>query len=645
MYLLKGSKKDLSIINIKIRILFFALFLGILTLWIRAFYIQIVWRKDLLKKSSHQYWKRELVNGPRGEIFTSDDVLLATSVILNSVFAVPKDIDNIDKTSKTLAKILGLSGRYIKKKLKTKRNFVWLKRRISDKQAKKIADLHPRGVHLTEEMARVYPQKIMAGQLIGFVGVDNQGLEGLEKSLDKQLSGEKKYYLVQRDGKGHLLYAPGQLKSSIAGKDIELTLDSRIQTISERALAAGVEKNRGNYGIALVVEVKTGNILAWAQYPFFNPNSFRNSSPARWRNRIALDMFEPGSTMKPITVAAAMENKVCDLNKIYYCEKGKWKFEDVVIRDTHPHKWLSVSRIVRYSSNIGAAKIGLDIGAQKLFAFLNKIGFGSTTRLPLPGEARGMLRDVSEWTKVDLANISFGQGISTTALQLVRAYLIIANHGLFTPLHLIKDYDENNNQRKRVISRRVSDAILGVLKDVVEKDGTGRLARIEGMEIGGKTGTSQKVEHGKYSRDKYVACFIGLYPALDPRYLAFVLVDEPKENIYGGVVAAPIVREIFQNIFPLDRSFTQIPLIGTIGKNSDSNKENKTSEHLKANITLTGAKMPDLKGMCLREVIHLLSKKHVIFEVRNKGPVVVKQYPKEGSSIKGKKVILWMGNN
>ncbi|GAB6161023.1 penicillin-binding transpeptidase domain-containing protein [Desulfothermus naphthae] len=644
MTLLKRSNRDLSIINIKIRILFFALFLGILTLWIRDFYIQIVWRKDLLKKSSHQYWKKELVNGPRGEIFTSDDVLVATSVILNSVFAVPKDIDNIDKTSRNLAKILDLSPGYIKKKLKTKRNFVWLKRRISDKQAKKIADLHPKGIHLTEEMARVYPQKIMAGQLIGFVGVDNQGLEGLEKSLDKQLSGEKKYFLVQRDGRGHLLYAPGQLKSSIAGKDIELTLDSRIQTICEKALAAGVKKNRGNYGIALVVEVKTGNILAWAQYPFFNPNSFRNSSPAIWRNRIALDMFEPGSTIKPLIVVAAMENKVCNLNKIYYCEKGKWKFEDVIIRDTHPHSWLSVSRIIRYSSNIGAAKIGLDIGAQKLFAFLNKIGFGSTTRLPLPGEAKGIFRDVSEWTKVDLANISFGQGISTTALQLVRAYLIIANHGVFTPLHLIEDYDDNN-QRKRVISRRVSDAILDVLKDVVEKDGTGRLARIEGMEIGGKTGTSQKVEHGKYSRKKYVACFIGLYPALDPKYLAFVLVDEPKENIYGGVVAAPIVREIFKKIFPLDTSLTQGPLNRDVLEAIDSKNKDKNSPLFYKKVIFKGSKMPDLKGMCLREVIHLLSKKHVIFEVRNKGPVVVKQYPKEGSSLKGKKVILWMGNN
>ena len=644
MTLLKRGNRDLSIINIKIRILFFALFLGILTLWIRDFYIQIVWRKDLLKKSSHQYWKKELVNGPRGEIFTSDDVLVATSVILNSVFAVPKDIDNIDKTSRNLAKILDLSPGYIKKKLKTKRNFVWLKRRISDKEAKKIADLHPKGIHLTEEMARVYPQKIMAGQLIGFVGVDNQGLEGLEKSLDKQLSGEKKYFLVQRDGRGHLLYAPGQLKSSIAGKDIELTLDSRIQTICEKALAAGVKKNRGNYGIALVVEVKTGNILAWAQYPFFNPNSFRNSSPAIWRNRIALDMFEPGSTIKPLIVVAAMENKVCNLNKIYYCEKGKWKFEDVIIRDTHPHSWLSVARIIRYSSHIGAAKIGLDVGAQRLFAFLNKIGFGSTTRLPLPGEAKGIFRDVSEWTKVDLANISFGQGISTTALQLVRAYLIIANHGVFTPLHLIEDYDDNN-QRKRVISRRVSDAILGVLKDVVEKDGTGRLARIEGMEIGGKTGTSQKVEHGKYSRKKYVACFIGLYPALDPKYLAFVLVDEPKENIYGGVVAAPIVREIFKKIFPLDTSLTQGPLNRDVLEAIDSKNKDKNSPLFYKKVIFKGSKMPDLKGMCLREVIHLLSKKHVIFEVRNKGPVVVKQYPKEGSSLKGKKVILWMGNN
>ncbi|WP_459890349.1 peptidoglycan D,D-transpeptidase FtsI family protein [Desulfothermus okinawensis] len=615
-------------------------------LWIRTFYVQIIWRKDLLNRSRSQYWKKELLHGLRGDIFTSDNVLLATSVILNSVFVVPQEIDNLDSTSKKLAKILGLNPIYIKKKLKTKRRFVWLKRRISDKEAQQIEALGLKGVHLTQETARVYPQKIMAGQLIGFVGTDNQGLEGLEKSFDRQLSGEKKYFLVQRDGKGHLLYAPGQLTGTMAGENLVLTLDSRIQTICEKTLALGVKKNKGNYGMALVVDVKTGNILAWAQYPFFNPNSFRHSSPTVWRNRIALDMFEPGSTIKPLVVAAAMENKVCDLNKIYYCEKGEWKFEDVVIRDTHPHKWLSVSRIIRYSSNIGAAKIGLDLGAPRLFTFLKKFGFGSTSHLPLPGEAKGLLRDVSRWNKVDLANISFGQGISTTALQLVRAYLAIANHGILKPLRLTMGNEREDGAGDiRIISREVSDAILGVLKDVVEKDGTGRLARIPGMEIGGKTGTSQKVENGKYSKDKYVACFVGLYPAIDPKYLTFVLVDEPKENIYGGVVAAPIVREIFKGIFPLDNSSVQVHFNQGVVKPSNPNNGKKTHENLSNKLRLNGSKMPDFRGMCLREIMGILSKDKMVFEVKGVGPVVVKQYPKQGSPIKGRKIILWMGIN
>ena len=643
MSLFKQGNIKSSVINLKIKLVFLGLFLGLVVLWIRAFYIQFIWRQDLLHRSRSQYWKKELAYGKRGEIFSADNMLLAKSIVFKSVFAVPAKIETPKGASLKLARILNTSKNYMLRKLKAKRKFVWIKRKISDKEAEKIASLKIKGIYLTEERGRIYPQQIMAGQLIGFVGLDNKGLEGLEKSFDKVLSGKKEYFLVQRDGRGRTLYAPGQLDKGISGEDVVLTIDSRIQSIAEKAIANGVIKNKGKYGVALVVDVPTGNILAWAQYPFFNPNKFRSSSPSIWRNRIALDMFEPGSTMKPFTIASAIEEGVCDLNKIYYCEKGKWRFKDVVIRDTHPHGWLPVSKIIRYSSNIGAAKIGLELGPSRLFHFLKELGFGQPTHLPLPGEAKGLIRDVSNWTEVDLASISFGQGISVTPLQLVRAYLCIANHGLFVPLHLLPG--TRDSSIKRIISKTTCDKILLALRDVVEKDGTATMARIPGLQVGGKTGTSQKVENGKYSKNRYVASFIGIVPALNPRYLAFALIDEPKRSIYGGIVAAPVVKEIFKELIPLDLFRDKIE------QESISVPENKAitvkiNNHIpinQRNKKQNFTKIPDFRGKCLREVFAILSRKQLIPIVKGIGPVVVKQYPAPGSSWKHKKIVLWMG--
>ncbi len=641
MTFLKRKKIDISTINLKLRIVFFILFIGLMVLWIRDFYIQVVWRNDFLKRSRSQYWTKELVYGKRGEIFSSDNVILAKTIVFKSVFAVPDKLKDPRRVSLELARILNINRNYLLKRLSSKKKFVWIKRKVSDSQAQKISSLNIKGVYLTEESGRIYPQQIMAGQLIGFVGTDNRGLEGVEKGLDNILRGRKEYLLVQKDGRGNLLYAPGELDKGISGQDVVLTIDSRIQSVAERALARGVIKNKGKYGLALVVDVHTGNILAWAQYPFFNPNKFTSSSPSIWRDRMALDMFEPGSTMKPLMIAAAIQKGICDINKIYYCENGRWKLDNVIIRDAHPHGWLSVARIIRYSSNIGAAKIGLELGKENFYNYLKALGFGRTTNMPLPGEAKGILRDPKDWEKVDLATISFGQGISVTALQLVRAYLCIANYGVYKSLQLIpgENYDF---PKKRIFSRTVCKAILSALKDVVEKDGTGQMARIPGIEIGGKTGTSQKIVDGKYSDKEYVASFIGLLPAMHPKYLAFCMVDEPKSDIYGGKVAAPIVKEIFNRLIPLESSISPLEveyLSNTILNKKINNRKNSMSMPKVYNLS----KIPNFKGMCLREVLEILSKKKMLPMVKGSGPIVVRQYPQAGSNWDSKKIILWMG--
>ncbi len=555
-------------------------------------------------------------------------MLLAKSVVLKSVFADPSEIGDKKKVAREVARALNLKRGRVLNLLKTHKKFVWIARKVGDKEAYLLKRQGIRGIYLTEEPARVYPQGEMAGQLLGFVGVDNHGLEGLEKSFDSYLSGKKRYFWIQRDGKGHILYAPGELQRGSPGKDLILSLDARIQSITEYALAKGVIENQARWGGALVVDVPTGEILAWAQYPFFNPNDYRRSSSSIWRDRIALDQFEPGSTVKPLVVASALQQKIIKPSTLIFCENGKWKFEDIILKDTHRHKWLTVSKIVRYSSNIGAAKIAIGLGARQLYEYFSTLGFGRPLGMPLPGEAKGSLRPYSSWGPVDLATAAFGQGFSVTMLQLAQAYNCLANLGVKVPLHITLIPPQNGPAPTRIFSREVALGVLKMLRDVVEKDGTGTLARIKGVEIGGKTGTSQKAgPEGGYSRDKYVASFVGLMPALSPRFLALVVIDEPKKDIYGGVVAAPVVKHIFEHILaykgPIPMSRTH-PSPGSLPLGSQKGKDSLPR-------ATSISRVPDFKGMCLRQALDILAKKHIVPHIEGKGIWVVGQSPPPGS--------------
>ncbi len=639
MSLLGKDKRLLGWIDVRIKVVsvFFGCF--ILVLWIRAFYIQVIWRGDLLKKVSSQYWQTKLAFGNRGEIFSRGKVVLAKSVVLRSVFANPTQIMDARKVADRVSRILNIKRERVYSLLKSRRHFVWIARKIGDREAHLLKEEDLRGIYLTEERSRVYPQGSMAGQLLGFVGIDNHGLEGLEKSFDSYLSGEKQYFKVQRDGKGNILYAPGELTRGRAGKDLILTLDSRIQAITEDALEQGVLENKAKWGGALVVDVPTGQILAWAQYPFFNPNDYRTSSPLIWRNRIALDQFEPGSTIKPLLVASALEERIFKPSSILFCENGRWRFKDVVIRDTHRHKWLSIAKIVRYSSNIGAAKIALKLGPQKLYAYFHSLGLGVPTGLPLPGEARGFIPEPSTWGPVDLAISGFGQGFSVTMLQLAQAYLTIANLGIRVPLCLTISPEEIIAPRTRVFSKEVSIEVLKMLRDVVEKDGTGIYARIKGVEIGGKTGTSQKASPtGGYSKDKYVSSFVGLMPAMHPKFLALVVVDEPQRDIYGGIVSAPVVKKIFEHLLAYKGNPALLP---------SSEKNGGLSPHLSldkgnpVSISKPGKAIPDFRGMCLRQALEILAIKHIVPEIRGKGVWIGKQYPSPGAKWQ-RNITLWL---
>ncbi len=625
---------------IKFRIALLGCLLGtiLLGLWVRAYYVQVVQGPELSRKASDQYWTHKSTSGQRGKIFDARGNLLAKSVRINSVFVRPREIDRLRHTAEILQHILGTGIREIRTSLKKDRSFVWLARKISDSRASEILAAHLPGVYLTQEKARFYPQGHLAGQLLGFVGLDNEGLEGLECSYNQYLSGRKKELIVQRDAGGRLLFAPGQLSSDLAGKDLVLTLDKRIQFAAEEALAGAVLKNRAKRGLCLVVKVSNGEILAWAQYPFFNPNNFSQSSPEVWKNRIALDVFEPGSIIKPILVAAALDAGTCRTQDIFFCENGSWQFSGQEFRDTHEYAWLPVNRIIRYSSNIGAGKIALQLGADKYHSYLSRLGAGKKTELSLPGEAAGILRDAQKWNQVDLVSAAFGQGLGLTALQLARGYLSLATKGQLVELRLLKDpKSRERSSRVRVFSEQAARAVLSMMTEVVEEDGTGTRARIPGMYVGGKTGTAQKAsKQGGYA-DRYTASFVGLFPGLDPEYLVLAVIDEPKKSHYGGVVAAPAVREVARELVAGTNDFPDYwagqEQAGRRG-NSQETALNKTREtsRIKARrqIALLPGRVPDVRGVPLRQALEVLARQDVIPRMNGNGVLVSGQKPAPG---------------
>ncbi|MFP4629377.1 MAG: penicillin-binding transpeptidase domain-containing protein [Desulfohalobiaceae bacterium] len=619
-------------------VLFILIWLG---LWAKAFQVQILEGRNLASMANRQYWSQDSAYGQRGEIVDRQGRLLAKSLTVQSVFARPQEVEDPAQSAGVLARILDLPEPVVREDLKQDSSFVWIARQIKDMQAFQIQAEGLPGIYLTEERRRFYPQGGLAGQLLGVAGLDNQGLEGLELYFDNYLSGEKKEYMLQRDAAGNLLYAPGQFEADVSGRQLRLTLDSRLQYAAERALAAAVQKHEANSGMSLVVKVQSGEILAWANYPFFNPNNYRSSSPKQRNNRVALKEFEPGSTLKPFLVAAALQEQTCSLNSIFFCEQGKWTRNGFEFNDVKDYGWMPVSKILRYSSNIGAGKLGLELGAQKYYYYLDKLGLGKKTGLPLPSESKGILRPPFAWSQVDLISSSFGQGLSSTALQLAQAYLCLANKGVRIPLRLVQEPTRDPGlERKRVFSSSNAQKVLEVLQDVVQEDGTGVKARIEGVSMAGKTGTSQKaVSDGGYG-EEHLSSFVGLLPAKEPQYLILSIVDEPQVHHYGGLVVAPAVREVALEILSHSESLS-------LGGNEprgwlpepdsfpagDQRYQLESKGVQQERIELKQGQIPDLRGFPLRRAMDILAGEGVMPNIQGRGTVVQEQSPAPGQEL------------
>lgn len=614
--------------------------LALMGLWARAYYVQVVKGPEYAKMANRQYWASETISGKRGEIFDRNGLLLAKSITTPSIYVRVNEVKDPWAVSQRLGAILGQNPKSIRELMGAKKRFVWVARKISDAQAQAVKDEMLPGVYLDAENSRQYPQGQMAGQLLGFVNMDGHGIEGVEKSFNEMLSPSSTKYTVQKDAAGNRMSSlESGDRASFDGQNLRLTIDSQVQLATEEALERSVIKARGKSGMALVVEVPTGDILAWGHYPLFNPNSVKKNN-GEWKNRIAVDIFEPGSTMKPIMVAAALQEKVCTPSTEFYCENGKWSVRGRRVKDTHKYENLTVSKIIRYSSNIGAAKIGLTLGATKFSHYLHELGFGRPVGLPLPGESAGLLHPVKQWKEVELANISFGQGLGVTMLQMAEAYLCIANGGVRLPMRLLHE-PARPVEGKRVFDANVAKMVMAMLEEVVQEDGTGTQARIEGVRVAGKTGTAQKASPTGGYGGEYVASFIAIFPADNPRYLVCMMVDEPQAGHYGGVLVAPEVRNIGVQLLTSS---------GMLSEPEDkTHVAQPTPERFTApvqrveNIVVDQKTMPNLQGATVRQALEVLVTHGIVPTVSGQGVIIEKQKPMPGEKWPAdKKCQLWL---
>jgi cell division protein FtsI (penicillin-binding protein 3) len=504
------------------------------------------------------------------------------------------------------------------------------------------------GIGFAKESKRFYPNLQTAAHVIGFTGRDPNGLEGIELKYDATILGNTGYMVTERDALGrNIAIRNAVIKDSSPGKNIVLTLDKTIQFIAEKELAKAVTESRANGGMALVMETDTGKVLAMANYPTFNPNAYSRYSLAQLRNRVVVDSFEPGSTFKVFTIASALDADVIKATDVYNCENGTYRIADRVIHDDHPQSRLTVSEIIKYSSNIGAAKIGLKMGEKRLSSYLRNFGIGGRTGIDLPGEVSGNLK--RHWYGVDLANISFGQGVSVSAIQLVSAVSAIANGGnLMRPYLVERILDDNGKEIqkfepqlvRKVISAETSQKVTKMMETVTGEGGTGTKAAIDGFRVAGKTGTAEKVDSvtRTYSRTRRIGSFVGFVPADNPKLTIAVIIDEPQGIKYGGVVAAPAFRVIGQNTLAYLKIQPNQPT-----KNSAKQVEASVStvpadeSVIEGDIPDTsseGAVMPDFKGMSMRRVLQVMEKRNINIKLMGSGRAT-QQNPPPGKIIRG----------
>lgn len=523
--------------------LFAMLLVGFVVMLGRGVYLQGIHDDFLQKKGDARYSRVIEVSAHRGMMTDRNGKPLAVSTPVESVWVSPPDVVADKHQIRKLAQILGMSVEDVKKRISDEsRDFVYLKRQLPPEQVEKVVGLKIPGVMLQREYRRYYPAGEEAAQMLGFTGQDDNGQEGLELAFQEQLAGRSGGQRVIKDRRGHVVEDVGRLREPKHGEDVRLSIDSRIQYLAYRELKNAVLAHRAKSGALVVLDAKSGEVLALANYPSVNPNNRKNIVSKAMRNRAITDLFEPGSTMKPFTVASAIEAGKVRANTLIGTENGVYKVGGRTIHDQHPEPRLTVAQIIQKSSNVGAAKIALSLPPETLWRSFAASGFGERTGSNFPGEAAGMLRDAKSWQRIEQATMSYGHGISVNLLQLARAYTIFANDGELLPVSLTK-LDAPPEGRK-VFSDHTTRDVRGMLELAASPGGTAPQAQIAGYRVAGKTGTAHKLENGRYV-DRYVSSFVGITPASNPRLVVAVMIDEPANGqYYGGQVAAPVFSAV-----------------------------------------------------------------------------------------------------
>lgn len=601
----------------------------------RLAYLQFYKSPWLAENATDQRIREIPVEAKRGIIYDRQGRELAVSISAESVYAIPAEIRNPEETAARLAAILALDANSLAAKLKKRQAFTWVKRKIEPEMATKIKMLDLPGIGLTQENQRHYLHDNLASHILGFTGVDSQGLDGVEMTFDNYLRGRSGSIVVEYDARGREIpHANHRYVPPTDGNNVYLTIDLVMQQIVERELERVMKETQAKAVTIIIMQPQTGEILALANKPDYNPNRFAEFSPKLWRNVAVSNIYEPGSTFKIITAAAAMGEKVVKLDDRFF-DPGSVEVQGRHIRcwKHGGHGSQSWVEVVENSCNVGFVNVGLRLGQDDFYKYIENFGFGKLTGIDLPGEAKGLMIDKSKVKPINIATMSIGQSIAVSPVQLVTAVSAVANDGVLNRPQLVREIRDKNGQLIRGfqpdVVRRVLDVSIakeekGILEKVVE-EGTGRNAYIEGFRIAGKTGTAQKVGDGGYLPDKYVASFVGFAPADNPQVAMLVIIDEPVGLYYGGQIAAPVFGAVMKDVLPYIKVAPQVPSTAKDGKELH-------------------AEVPNVINLPVNEAIKTLQKSGMNTRLEEVGERVADQVPKPGSRVpRGTTILLYTG--
>jgi cell division protein FtsI (penicillin-binding protein 3) len=665
--------------RIKVIGIFFIAFYGAVVG--KAFYYQVIGDAEIQKFSASQYEKEIVIPPARGPILDRNGNKLAVTVTAYSIAASPVAIKDKIGFAGVAHRVLKVDKNKILKTLKAKKSFMYIKRQVERDIANtfvselgKLEEFRREyklfrkigAVNIIAEPKRYYPGKELAANVIGFCDIDSVGLEGVEKTFDKYLKGKGMSLICEKDARGRLIIPEVIPDDEVLGHTLQLTLDKNIQFICEREIAEGVKKYRGKSGMAIAMSPITGEIYAMALYPAFDPNEPGKYGPWLRKNRAITDLYEPGSTFKAFLIAGALDSGIVKVTDRIYCENGVYRVQRRFIHDTHKSEWLTVPEVMKYSSNIGAVKIAEKLTPENFYDYILKFSFGSKTGIEMHGEASGILPSKKVFRKpIQYATTAFGQGIAATPLQVISAFCSIINGGISLNPYIVKEVRDRFGKivyrgkplyADRVLSSKTSAMMRDILKGVITEEGTGTLAGLHGYSVGGKTGTSQKVDFvkGGYS-DERIASFIGFFPADEPSIVILVLIDEPQEEVYGGIVAAPIFNKIaskvaiYAGIAP-DKYEDRTRSMGKVEKAKGLGRDiypPDTFSVMKVSYTKDEEEnfiMPDLEGLTAAQVLEMMEALPVEIRLNGSG-IVVKQYPLPGKGmLPGKQCVITLGD-